>query len=179
MPPLDRASAFASAPLADLFSILLRQLKRPMAAHGLTLTDADANRIAAALAQREAFPESVALSTSLAALAEESAIVLRGMGLASYEQSLDTQMNAISGWQSTAEFLDIANEKTNAELRISLSGALLLAQGDRRWGTALLHVAAGDYDDETAIACRALAFAAGIAPDSPDFLPQITSWLKA
>lgn len=177
MPPPDRASAFASAPLADLFSILLRQLKRPLATHALPLTDADANRIAAALAQREAFTEAPALVTALAALAEESASVLRGMGLA-FEQSLDTQITDISGWQTTAEFLDIANEKTNAELRISLSGALLLALGDRRWGAALLHVAAGDYDDETAIARRALAFAAGIAPDAPDFHAVLTRWLR-
>lgn len=177
MPPPSRASAFASAPLADLFSILLRQLKRPLAAHGMMLNDSDANRMAAAIVSREAFAEAAALHSALSKLVDESLGVLGAMNL-TFEQSLQTDMAALGGWETTAEFLERANEKANAELRITLGAALLLALGDRQYGRDLLHVAAGDFDDETAIAHRAFAFAAGIDPQDDDFLAQAERWLE-
>ncbi|MFN8449948.1 MAG: hypothetical protein U0521_15520 [Anaerolineae bacterium] len=52
-----------------------------------------------------------ALRRALADLIAESEQVLAGWNL-TFRQSLDTEIDAIPGWTSTAEFLEIANEKS-------------------------------------------------------------------
>jgi hypothetical protein len=131
-PMRDRGKTLANAPLEDLLTILLRQFKRPLAVHGVTISDADAAQIAAELATRAPdTPQRQAIRDALAAVIGESEAVLARWGL-TFEQSLETTMDAIKGWETTAEFLEIANEKTNAELRIAAGAALLLALGDAR-----------------------------------------------
>ena len=48
----DPLAAYNRAPLGDLLAILLRQFRRPLTRHGIDLTDAEAETIAHALAQR-------------------------------------------------------------------------------------------------------------------------------
>lgn len=157
-PPEERARTFANAPLDELLSVLLRQLKRPLAAHGFTLSDADADRLATARTTGQPLAEESALVTALVALVEESHQTLQQMGL-TFRRSLDADMSDVGGWESTAEFLELANEKANAELRITLGAALALAFGkDARFEDDLRHLASGDYGDETVIAQRVLAF---------------------
>jgi len=157
MLPPDRAQTFAAAPLDELLSVLLRQLKRPLAAHGVTLTDADAERLARdhLAGQPLATPD---LLPALVNLVAESEAVLAEMGL-TFTAALATPMDQVSGWDSTADFLALANEKSNAELRITLGAALALVFGDRRFAPYLRHLAEGDYGDETVIARRALSTA--------------------
>lgn len=154
MPPADRAQTFADAPLDELLSVLLRQLKRPLAAHGVHLTDADAERLAGdrAAGKPLTLPE---LPPAMVTIVNESEAVLAGMGL-TFTESLDTPMDAVSGWESTSEFLELANEKSNAELRITLGAALALAFGEGQFTPYLRHLADGDYGDETVIARRVL-----------------------
>jgi hypothetical protein len=154
MPPADREQTFADAPLDELLSVLLRPLKRPLAAHGVHLTDADAERLAQdrIAGKPLTLPE---LPTALVAIVSESEAVLATMGL-TFTQSLDTPMDALSGWESTSEFLELANEKSNAELRITLGAALALAFGEKKFTSYLHHLAEGDYGDETVIARRVL-----------------------
>ena len=98
------------------------------------------------------------LLKGLAEAIGQSEAVLAQWGL-TFQQSLDTPMDKIPGWETTAEFLELANEKVNAELRITLGAALTLAQfGERRFAPYLEYLAAGDYGDETVIARRALEF---------------------
>lgn len=163
MLPPDRAQTFASAPLGELLGVLLRQLRRPLAAHGLRLTDTEAQHMGEARGNGEA-GDFTALIAALAGVVTESESVLATMGV-SFSESLDTPMDKIGGWETTAEFLDRANEKANAELRIALGAALLLAFGDGRFAGHLQHLAAGDYGDETVIAQRVLAFAGN--PSTP------------
>jgi hypothetical protein len=146
----DRGQTLANAPLEDLLTILLRQFKRPLAAQSVTLTDADAARIAAEVAGSA--PESDerrAIREALVAVIAESESVLARWSL-TFEQALDTPMDKIDGWESTAEFLEVANEKANAELRIAAGAALLTALGDPRHAPKLRFLHQRDPDDPDA-----------------------------
>lgn len=158
MLPPERAQTFEDAPIGALLGVLLRQMRRPLAAHGFAIGDAETARIAQERANGGRPAESNALLTALAGVVGESMDVLRGYGL-TFEQSLDADMTTIGGWHTTAEFLEIANEKSNAELRITLGAALALAFGDAQFRPLLTYLAAGSYGDETVIARRVLQFA--------------------
>jgi len=174
----DPLAAYNRAPPGDLLAILLRQYRRPLAAHGIDLTDAEAEAIAHALAQRSDPGDKVtALRAVLSDLLAESEQVLAGWNL-TFQQSLDTEMSAIPGWESTAEFLEIANAKANAELRISTGAALLLALGDRSHAAELLFLVERGADDlDAVIAQRVLLFASGVSAAAPDWLDQLRAWV--
>ncbi len=157
----NRRSAFEDAPFAELLAILLRQIRRPLASQGVTLSDADADALAPAItAHADPDVAHEAIHAALVALVAESEQVLAQWHL-TFEQSLDAQMNDIPGWELTAEFLDVANQKANAELRISTGAALLVALGDLRYVPLLqLLVDRGDVPDGV-IARRVLAFVVG------------------
>ncbi len=108
----NRRSAFEDAPFADLLAILLRQLKRPLADRGVTLTDPQVEALAQAIAAHaDTGAQGEAIRAALVALVAESEAVLAQWNL-TFEQSLDAQMNDIPGWESTAEFLDLANRES-------------------------------------------------------------------
>jgi hypothetical protein len=176
--PIDRAHTFENAPLDELLGVLLRQLKRPLAAYGLDLTDSEANRLARARAAGDDSPSYAELLAALKAVVAESEGLLADMGL-TFRQSLDADMNAVGGWETTAEFLELANEKANAELRITLGSALALAfGGDRHYTADLLFLAGGDYDDESVIARRVLSFASGIDGNDEEWLDKVRIWAE-
>jgi hypothetical protein len=70
-------------------------------------------------------------------------------------------MEDVPGWHTTAEFLEVANEKSNAELRIAVGGALLLALGDDTFADYLRFLVANPALDEVSavMARRVLEFA--------------------
>jgi hypothetical protein len=176
MPPSDRARTFDSAPIDELLSILLRQLKRPLAAHGFSI--ADAEQLARECVSAQPIPRAPELIVALRAVVKESQRVLEAIGL-TFEQSMRVGMEAVKGWETTAEFLDLANEKSNAELRITLASGLGLVFGlERAFAPDLLFLAKGDYGDESVIARRCLAFAARVDHRAPDALKQIEDWLR-
>lgn len=174
----NRAQALANAPLEDLLTILLRQFKRPLATQGVTFTDAEAQTLAHEIATRAA--ESAlhtAVRDALVTLIAESEAVLAGLGL-TFEQSLDTPMDKLTDWETTAEFLDLANEKSNAELRIAAGAALLTALGDLRHTRRLLFLHERDDDDPDAqIGRRLLSFAANIDPQAKYWRVLAKVWL--
>ncbi len=177
MLPTDRAQTFANAPMQDLLSVLLRQLKRPLATQGFKLTDAEANRLATERVDGKIPQRSLELVAALESIVHESETVLADLEL-TFQTSFDADLSIIGNWHTTAEFLDIANEKSNAELRITLGSALDMAfVGDDQYAPYLLFLAEGDHGDETVIAQRILSFATGIAVDKPDWLKQVRSWL--
>jgi hypothetical protein len=64
-------------------------------------------------------------------------------------------MGDMPGWETTAEFLDIANEKSNAELRISAGSALILVLGDDRYKDYLTFLVENPaLDDVSAIMAK-------------------------
>jgi hypothetical protein len=158
-----RAAAYDNAPLEDLLTVLLRQWKRPLAAHDITFTDAEAAAFALSIINHEDTPALTALRLALIALVSESKAALAAWGL-TFAGSLETEMTAIPGWETTADFLELAEQKANAELRISTGAALLVALGASFYIGDLHAVVAhaeetGEIDLDSAIAKRVLAWA--------------------
>ena len=155
----DRASLATNAPLDELLSLLLRQFKRPLAAHGIEFSDGDANTIASAIVSRAPLSEkAIQIREGLIAAVTQSEEVLRAWEL-TFEQSLETSMDAMPGWESTADFLNVANEKANAELRIASASALVTALGDPRYLPYIRYLAGRRSDDmDEVIARRVLDF---------------------
>ena len=174
----DPIAAYRSAPLADLLGILLRQYRRPLASSCVELSDTQADALALALAARlPQDDQAQAIRGALPALIEASEGVLARLKL-TFPQSLDVEMGEIPGWESTAEFLEIANEKANAELRISTGAALLTALGDRQYSPELLAlVERGEDDLDAVIARRVLLLASGIREDDPAWLDKLRGWV--
>ncbi len=154
----DPLANYRTAPLEDLLTILLRQFRRPLATRQIHISDADAAALAKRIIARETLTDAdQAIRAALADLVRESEAVLARWSL-TFEQSLKTPIGEIPGWESTADFLDLAAEKTNAELRISTGSALLAALGDRGFAANLRTViASAEPDLETVIAERVLA----------------------
>lgn len=155
----DRLRTYETTPLDELLAVLLRQYRRPLAGRDVKLTDAEAAELAKAIVRGEPHPKADTVRTALVALVAESEAVLARHGL-TFPDSLHVTMGAIGGWETTAEFLEIANEKANAELRLSTGAALLVALGGtaddaryRRWLSAL---AAQPDDLDSVIARRVL-----------------------
>lgn len=174
----SRAQTFASAPMQDILYVVLRQLRRPLASKNVEISDAEAQSLASARMAGESLarPELIA---GLIAVVEESEKVLAALGL-TYSQSLDTDMTTLGGWETTADFIDLAERKSNAELRITLAAAMALAyRHERRYLPYLLHTAAGDYGDESSIAFRCVCFAAGVEPTQADALEKSEARLQS
>jgi hypothetical protein len=174
----DRAEVLHNAPLHDLLVILLRQYTRLLAERTFDLTENSIQMIADDIAKSNPPGEhALALRGVLVDLVEESIAVLANWKL-TFPQSLKTEMGDMPGWETTAEFLDIANEKGNAELRIASASTLVAALGNLRFAPYLLATIAHDPDEiEAVVARRVLSQASGIAADSPDWQARLEIWI--
>ncbi|MBI5666404.1 MAG: hypothetical protein HZC41_00230 [Chloroflexi bacterium] len=175
----DRTSPAETWPFDHLIATLLKQFKRPLAAHGVTLTDAEAQQIGQAVAARQSSDETVArVRAALVEVIAESEAVLARWGL-SFAESLQTGVDALPGWESTAEFLALAEEKANAEIRIGAGAALLAALGDLRYANYLFQQIERAPDEvEAIIARRVLFFVTGMDAGTPAGLEQARQWLN-
>lgn len=181
----DRAGNVENWELDKLVVILLRQFKRLLDARQVNLTDDQMQAIGARVASG-AVPDDLmrAICDALAAIIAESETVLAGWGL-TFARSLATDMNAMPGWETTADFLDIANEKVNAEIRISAGAALMLLLGDRRYARYPLQAAAHDLavqgwlDVDAMLGRRALLYASGVSADAKDWFDRVSAWVDA
>src|SRR3954447_20670634 len=103
MIPPDPLAAYQNAPLSDLLAILLRQFRRPLKGHGVELSDTEAEALAHDLAAHKPLSaKAQAIRAALGDLVTESETVLARWNLI-FQQSLDTEMKDIPGWESTAE----------------------------------------------------------------------------
>jgi hypothetical protein len=168
----------------ELILILLRQFRWLLAERGIDLTDTRLREISQAAAERQPTPAEVpAICDVLAALIVESEAVLAEWGL-DFAQSLATTMNDIGGWETTADFLDVANQKVNAELRISAGASLMALLGDARYAHYLLQAidhdlkTEGRLDVDATIAKRALLFAAQVNPEDAGWLASLRQWVR-
>ena len=103
-------------PLATLIADLLKQINKPslLGERGIHLSKEEIDKIA-----EEAKAE-MPLRDAIFDIVQESIAELKSRFGFGYEESLRTQdMNAIGGWETTADFLELANTKSNAELRVS------------------------------------------------------------
>jgi len=153
--PPSRESAFATAPLPDLFDILLKQFKRPLAGFDIDLTAADVDHVAGRLAAQQPLDARTReIRDGLAQVVTESEAWFAAHGL-TFEESLKTEMGDMPGWETTADFLDLANEKSNAELRVAGASALLVAMGvDAHRERVQLLVDNPELDDVSAVFSR-------------------------
>lgn len=154
-------SAFATAPMTDVLDVLLRQLKRPLAGVGFALSTEEPAALAAMMLE-SAPPDAArlnALTVALRAIVAESASWFGAQGL-TFEQSLQTDMGTLGGWETTADFLELANIKSNHELRTSTAAAVLAVLGDVASVRLLLFLVEHPQLDDVAalMARRVLAF---------------------
>lgn len=177
----NRAENVQKWTLEELITILLRQFKRLLAERGQELTEAEIKTLAFSAVGRSATsPQADRVRAALRELVAESLDVLASWGLG-YAQSLRTGMNTLTGWETTADFLTLANEKGNAELRISAGASLLACLGDVMYADKLWdtwqHGADDAEDVDAVIARRALLFAAGIRENADDWEALLRDWL--
>lgn len=183
----NRAQNVASWTIEELITILLRQFKRMLSERGVELTESDIQAIAKQAATHQTdFANAHTLRAILRELIGESLDVLMVWGF-SFTKSLRTGMDALPGWETTADFLTLANEKGNAELRISAGAALLALLGDysqvdKAWDT-YQHGADDPEDVDAIIARRALSFAAiqdnFTSANRAEWETRIQAWVNA
>lgn len=160
MPATSPAAHLATAPISDLISILMQQFKRPFVEQGIDTAPEALTPLIEAAAEHKPLPAPAeAVKTLLRSIVQESETALRdGFGF-TFEDSLHKTMDDVTGWTSTAEFLEKANDKSTAELRISTASLLLTFLGDT---SALTHVRtvlaedSGAEDVDGVLAMRAL-----------------------
>jgi hypothetical protein len=176
----DRAAIYQTSPLDELLALLLRQYRRPLYSRGIEFTDAQAGEIAKALINRTDPGDTArAICVALSELVAESERTLSKWNL-TFQTAIDTPMERITGWETTSDFLEIANEKSNAELRISTGAILLAALEDYHYLSVLLFLAARpEQDIDTILARRLLAHLSGVEESAPDWLERVQSWASA
>lgn len=173
MPPVNPSDALLSAPLADLVVLLLKQFKRLLAERGLALTTTQMDELGQTAATRAPLPACAqALPDLLGQIIAESEAYLRERFGWTFAESLAHDMSAVQGWETTGEFLEIANYKSNHELRISAASSLLALLGDERgranlW--AVLDAEGQAQDVDGAFARRALCHLDGLDPQAADW----------
>ena len=179
MPLPDRSSQLQTIPAAQLVADLLRQFNKPtlLGAYDLVFTKSELDMIAAAAANHEIPQSAETINKAMRQLIQQSLDLLRERFGFTYAESIaTTDMGAIDGWETTAEFLEIANEKNNAELRISAGASLMAFFGDLRFAEQLFTVMENDQgldDVDALIARRALSHAAQIAFADPDWREKV------
>lgn len=117
---------FHTDPLVDIVAFLLKQLRRPLLAHGLPPSDGEERGWAQRLIDGDNTDTALLpLRVALTGVLQESEDQLAQWGM-TFAQSLATPMVEMSGWESTAEFLELATLKSNAELRIASASLVLI-----------------------------------------------------
>jgi hypothetical protein len=167
------ARPLLTAPVEDLLNLLVRQFARLLHEQDVALTTEHSDAIIQAAASHQPLPPGGdAVVEALARLVTESEQELQTRFSLDFATALKTTMNDIDGWQTTADFLEMANYKSNAELRISAGSALLLLLDDSRFAHHALTVIVHDggvMDVDATIARRALCHNARIDPLGDDW----------
>lgn len=178
----NRAQNVLTWTVEELALILLRQFRRLLAERGADWTDLDLKALAARTGQRAVLESDAPVMAALREIIAESEAQLAQWGM-TFETSLSTGMEDMPGWDTTADFLSLANEKINAELRISAGSALLTLLGDARFARHALAVARhGRRDPEdvdAVISLKALTFAAQIDERAADRFVRVEQWIAA
>jgi hypothetical protein len=180
MPP-SPAHALLEAPLNELIAVLYKQFNRLLAQGGVLLSTQEVAALAAAAADRQPLPPTAErVRERLAELIHESEQELRTRFQMSFAQALASDMSHVHGWETTAEFLELANHKSNAELRISAASSLLLMLGDARFAHhayAVIDDDNGLMDVDACFARRGLCHCAQVPPLAEDWLAQVQAIL--
>jgi hypothetical protein len=181
MPPPKHDKVPADWSTPELMLMLLRQFRNLLAERGAKYDDVQLRQ----LTTDPTFlnDEWHKIISAMQAIVAESVQFLAGWNL-TYAQSLKTDMNDLAHlWQSTAEFLDVANQKNNAELRINGGSALLGLLSIPDVAPQLLATVEydldhyRDFDIDGAIAQYVLCQLADVRVDDTDWLAQVRAWM--
>jgi len=184
MPPPNPAQKLFDAPYADLVVVLLKQFTRLLKAQQVTLTTPQLTQVGEDAEAKQSSEDIDRIRPLLRQFVQESVNELHErFEFTTYYEALTHDMTAMDGWETTGEFLEIANIKSNAELRISAASTLLVMFGERTYGTYLLdiiRVDAGVHDVDAAFAIRALVHTGGITySKDPFWFEAIEKWIKS
>lgn len=180
------AEQLKTVPLSILVPDLLKQFNKPtlLGQRGVNLTKIEIDAMGEALAKGHDLPKNIAdINTGLGDIVQESVTLLQEKFSLTVEQALKTSnISDVAEWETTADFLEIANEKSNAELRISAGCSLMAFLGDVSLAEHLLtviEVDAGANDVDAMIAKRALSHFAQIDIDSEGWLETIKALIQS
>lgn len=179
------AEQLKTVPLTLLLPDLLSQFNKPtlLGQRDVKLVKADMDAIAIALQTDKPLPEiSTAIIPAMQDIVRESIAQLDDRFGLSFRQALVTSdISEVAEWETTADFLEIANIKSNAELRISAGTSILAFLGDVTLADHLLTVIAvdgGANDVDAMIAKRALSTYATLDIEAENWLEIIQSKIK-
>lgn len=184
MPPPNPAYQLLHAPFADIIKILLPQFRRLLEQRDIQLTQADIETLSNSITEKTIPADYEVLKEAFRDIVQESIAELQNRFNLNFAESLHASMKQLVDWEktTTANFLEVANHKNNAELRISAGSSLLVAWGDLQYADYLLTVieADGNADDvDAVIAKRVLAHVSDISLDQKDWLQAIHNWLES
>ncbi len=178
--PKSSASQINNLPYSNVLLILLDSLRPALLARSISLGADDARDLAAALLDGREYEPAAMLDATVAKLVEARLLLLRESWGLDFATALRSDLADIGSWQSTAEFLELANAKAEAETQIALGSALLAALGRHEYANNLLDLIAfdaGEDDVDTQIAKRVLLRVSGVDGADTDWLAQIKRWL--
>jgi len=168
------------APLGEVIFILLQHFRAHLVGAGLTLGTDEARELAAAVATGRRHDKAGPVLRTIAERVDGCLAALQSRWQLDFAASLRADMAAIGPWRSTAEFLELANDKAVAETDIVLGSALLAAGGRRDYASYLLDALefdAGAFDIDGAISRRILLHISGVDGARTDWLAQARRWL--
>lgn len=162
-----------NAPIHEVLRMLLSHLRADLIDAGLALSGDAIPELAGALASGEPHASRKALKRTLTLLVNDSLDALQaGWGL-DFAAALGAEAGALGPWETTADYLELANNKAELETRIVTGSALLVTAGRGEYAKFLLEVIkhdAGALDVDAIVANRILRQigSAGPAPSSKD-----------
>ena len=166
-------------PVSEVLLVLLRHFRQILADGGLGLTEDTSRELARALASGEPHAAMDALMLILAELVEASLGELQTRWQLDFAAALRADMSSIGGWETTAEYLELANDKAELETRIAGGSALLVAAGRSQYAANLIDVIeydAGALDIDAVVAKRVLLHVSGVDGSGPDWLLRVQQW---
>ena len=170
----------AQVPLQEILHLLFRQLDGALTGRAQSLGAKPSRDLIAALAAGET-PGSVnALTVVLIRIVEDNLKILRDRLSVDFASSLAADITQAADWESTADFLSIANEKAGAEQEILIASALLVACGKSEYASYLIDAIeadAGALDVDAVIARRMLRHVGAIDSVNTDAPAQARAWL--
>ncbi|MCE2473207.1 MAG: hypothetical protein J4G18_15215 [Anaerolineae bacterium] len=178
--PDSPAEGLSRAPLSEVIFILLQHFRASIAEAGLNLGHDEARELAGAIAAGQWHAKADSATQRIAEIVDSRLAELQSRWQIDFPTSLRADMTAIGPWRSTAEFLELANDKAEAETDIALGSALLAAAGRRDYAPYLLDALefdAGGFDIDGAIARRILLHISGVDGARADWLAQVRRWL--
>ena len=158
------------AAIGDILLILLSHLRAALAADGLALSGDAQRELSRALASGDPHADRETLIANLTALVDEGLQKLKAGWGQDFAAALHADISAPGAWETTAEYLELANEKAELENRIVTGSALLVAAGRGEYARYLQDVIAHDagaMDVDATVASRVLQHTGAVGPGPP------------